>query len=348
MKQTKRRLFRLALWLEKAYARRARADRLEALASFRLGLPHHFEHVRRQAELLGLATERGWARAALDLRARYQGALYGLSQAVQQLSAACREDRPAPPSPIELFNELVAACDDFGDVLDRDGTLSVLTDPVRLDGIYLGAFRIVLDPDCFEHCDTERWYRVVAEDPHTAQPDQEVTHPHVSGGRLCAGEASTAIRASLLQGRLSEFFLLVRSVLETYNPSSAYVRLEAWDGVACADCGDYVSEGELCFCPFCELDHCDRCTRACMDCGSYGCRNCLIRSDLSRQWVCPDCRTDCEGCDKVAASSELNDQCLCAACVQANEPEKENDDDDQSDTQTDPHASGESAVSPAA
>ncbi len=41
------------------------------------------------------------------------------------------------------------------------------------------------------------------------------------------------IRTALEQGRLCDFFSLVRSILNTYSPDSPYVSLYDWCGVAC-------------------------------------------------------------------------------------------------------------------
>lgn len=346
MREQHRELFRIARWLERMYAQRARADHCEAAAGFRIGLPHHVAWARRRAELLDLAVARGWDAAAARARQRYHHALQELSLASQRLIDAGRTPAASPLTAVELYHELAAAVDDFGEIITLDGRIAVLTDAIRLEGVELGSFFIQLDPERVVHYDPERWYRVVAQEPHISQIDSDVTHPHVSNHRLCAGEAATAIRAALLHGRLSEFFLLVRSVLGTYNPGSAYVRLDAWDGVCCTDCGDTVSEGELCFCPVCEQDYCGDCMRSCTDCSSDGCRNCLTRSDVSDDWVCSDCLTRCDGCGSSAARGELEENGLCTECH--DNLEEETTDDDASDSQSDLGAAADARITPAA
>lgn len=51
-------------------------------------------------------------------------------------------------------------------------------------------------------------------------------HPHVSsGGALCMGNSSIMAAAALLDGRVGDAFLLARSVLHNYHPSSCFALL---------------------------------------------------------------------------------------------------------------------------
>ena len=109
-------------------------------------------------------------------------------------------------------------------------TLSVLTEPIDLQGTHLGPFRIVLR---WNRLRQRRSYDVEASEPNPAQGEEEITHPHVQGRQLCEGEGAICIKAALSQGRIFDFFLLVKQILETYNPSSAYISLDRWNGVAC-------------------------------------------------------------------------------------------------------------------
>ena len=55
---------------------------------------------------------------------------------------------------------------------------------------------------------------------------------------LCEGEGRLPVLRALEQGRLLDFFLLVRNVLSTYNPDGAHLPLSRWRGAPCTDCGD--------------------------------------------------------------------------------------------------------------
>ncbi len=87
-------------------------------------------------------------------------------------------------------------------------------------------------------------------------------------------------------------------ILETYNPGSAYVDLESWDGTSCVACGYSMSrnEGTRCsisgddvcddcsvFCPDCENDFSPDYTDRCNRCGEDYCQHCL------EEGRCHDC-----------------------------------------------------------
>jgi len=112
---------------------------------------------------------------------------------------------------------------------------------VTLDGVYLGLFKIQLELDKLCKLYRDSPYCIIALDPHPAATSDEVTHPHVSNERLCEGDGSAAIKATLEEGRLYDFFTLVKNILNTYSPDSPYVALMDWDGEPCYDCGYVMS-----------------------------------------------------------------------------------------------------------
>jgi len=86
-----------------------------------------------------------------------------------------------------LFAELKQLQQEFGN-LHFDGennSISVETDPIELDGLYLGPFRIEPHLNKLRELYGTSPYCVVALDPHPAATDQTVTNPHVSNERLC-------------------------------------------------------------------------------------------------------------------------------------------------------------------
>lgn len=321
-------LVRAAVRLRAQYLKRSRALQ-HSSTDHASRLDRILSTAQRWAEHLAFASRRGWSSAAENARLLYRSALRDLDLAVHSLQQGVDEP-PAPvPSLRDLFEELLAVQEDFGELTidGKAGILSVVTDDIELDGTHLGPFRLELcfreigDPTS-EHL---RWFKAVAVQPRPASGDSAVTHPHVSQDRVCTGEATAPIKQALTSGRLSEFFLLLRSVLETYNAGSAYVRLEDWDGVSCADCGDSCSVDEMYFCEACEQDHCSECIRTCIDCHHNGCRNCLQRSEISRSWVCSECQASCERCDRSCAGSELNEAGLCDDCQARADEEAEED-----------------------
>ena len=275
------------------------------------------------------AGSHGWRAAAAHSESRLLRALDHLARQADGLASQLRNPTQDPPTLRELYEELLAASDEFDAVeLDSPGEIALATEPIWLRDLCFGRFRIVLNLIEMRHSAPEYWYTVEALDPNPASSDSSVTHPHVSRDTLCAGEAANPIRTALLSGRLSEFFLLVRSVLRTYNPGSPYVRLGEWSGITCSDCGYATSEDCGGSCPGCDDFVCDECLRSCAACGVARCRSCLSQSEISDDWICPDCEAECEGCGRRCANTELENE-LCGDC------RKENDNEETADTESD-------------
>ena len=151
--------------------------------------------------------------------------------------------------------------------------LSVTTDRIVLEDIYLGPLQIRLDWQRLGL--SSQPYRVVALDPHPAAKSDDITHPHVQDEQLCEGEGRSAIRAALAECRLHDFFLLVSQVLHTYGQGSAYVELDDWDGVPCEECGASLDEDDRYCCQRCEATLCGGCSVSCQDCGDSYCSGCI-------------------------------------------------------------------------
>ena len=190
-------------------------------------------------------------------------------------------------------------------------TLSVTTEPIELEGVFLGAFTIQLKLARLRDTSHSRCYSVIADEPNPASGNDHVTHPHVSHDEMCEGDAGTPIRAALAQGRLCDFFILVRSVLQTYNPESPYIRLDEWDGTPCHDCGTSMCSDETYFCEVCEHDFCSDCMSSCHVCGESSCRECLETCPSCDEHVCDRCLTTCDKCGKSMCKNCLE---KCPAC----------------------------------
>jgi proteasome lid subunit RPN8/RPN11 len=254
-----------------------------------------WQECQRLSRLAEKARSRGWTAAAdrLGQRLRIQGQelLSALTRALET------EAPPTPPAtPRGLYAELLGLHEEFGEVRcnPRAGTVSVLTEPVVLDGVHLGPFRIELESDR----GGVGGYTVAAVDPNPAAGDEGVTHPHVQEGHLCAGDGSGPIRRALEDGRLCDFFQIVDRVLHTYNPGSAYVELADWDGESCAACDDCVRPDGRTTCRASGMVVCLDCAVTCADCGH----------DFA-----PDPTDRCERCDESFCNECLSEG-LCHAC----------------------------------
>jgi hypothetical protein len=134
-----------------------------------------------------------------------------------------------------------------------------------------------------------RAYRVIAVRPCPAAGNDEVTHPHVRDETLCEGDGSVPIRAALSQGRLLDFFILVNQILQTYNPDSAHVLLDRWDGISCRDCGWRMPRDEHGLCDRCEEPLCSDCSTHCQGCDRFICSGCVSECSDCGEHLCAQC-----------------------------------------------------------
>jgi len=222
-----------------------------------------------------------------------------------------------------VIEELKQLQQEFDNIdFDKAGnTLSVETEPVTLDDIYLGPFRIQLELN--KLCELYRGspYYIVALDPHPAATSEDVTHPHVSNEQLCEGDGSAAIRTALEQGRLCDFFTMIRSVLNTYNPDSPYISLSEWDGSPCYDCGYTMSSEDAYSCYHCDNEYCSECSTYCPFCEETVCLGCASQCPHCEETVCPECITECSECGSLCCKSCLEDD-MCSNCKEDKETEE--------------------------
>ncbi len=169
------------------------------------------------------AQRRGWDSAASKLEREL---IFSVAQLIQQLTTLhgkLSSDSPQQQisSVGEIYAELLAIEEEFGELqLDlRAQSISVITERIELEGVYLGPFEICLDYGN-QNTDGSLHYRVIARDPNPAITNDSVTHPHVQSEVVCEGEGRLAIRWSLEKGRLFDFFTMVASLLRTYNPTA--------------------------------------------------------------------------------------------------------------------------------
>ena len=228
-----------------------------------------------------------------------------------------------PPATItfrDILAELNAIEADFGELkFDfREKYLVIMTDAITLEDVDLGAFDIYLPI----LADGRHYVKAIARDPNPAANDSKVTHPHVSSNIICLGDGKTAVWNSIRDGRFSDAFQLCVNILNTYNPSSPYIKLEEWDGgddtVSCQNCDEECNEEEIYHCYMCDKYVCDSCysgrcshhnchTSMCVSCEEkcYRCETgfCsehddLIKCNKCEESFCKDCISSCNICDE--------------------------------------------------
>ena len=265
-------------------------------------------------------------------------------QGVQRALEACRTSVPAIR---EIYEGLLEADEEFDglEYRQRHKLLVVRTKAVELEGVYLGPFEIRLNILGLSDMQHNSMYWIVALDPQPAASSQGVTHPHVSDEQLCPGDASAAIHAALASGRICDFFVLVRSVLITYNPDSPYISLDNWFGVSCYDCGRVVDSEDTRWCRVCEQDFCEDCASYChrcdettclgclQDCSACGdsiCMSCIQSCPVCKEPVCHSCLANCPDCERQLCRLCLEEeQC---PCIQQNEENEDEEPEGRTET----------------
>jgi len=276
---------------------------------------------------LRVALARGWNTAADKLVRRIAQVVRDLPFQAQNITLAAETLRTVTvPSVRSLLEDLQQLREELdGMTYDpRSRVLAVTTEAITLEGVYLGPFEVQLHVNRLARDEPYAAYDVVALDPHPAGCNSDVTHPHVSGERLCAGDATTPISAALSSGRVTDFFLLVRSVLTTYNSSSPYVSLNDWSGTSCYECGDTIHSNETRWCSACDHDFCECCASYCRVCDETTCDTCLKACSVCDEPTCPSCLSQCPECDEPICTTCLKaGECPCHEEEECHEDEQE-------------------------
>jgi len=313
-------------------------DVLNCLASF----SDRLIEISSESKKLGACIKHSWLAAAQECSSSISRYLDDLQYWIQRAKKSIEEPNAELPELSSLVEELEQLRQEFESVdFDKDeNSLSAVTDPITLEDVYLGPFKIQLRVDKLSDLYTSCPYSCIALDPHPAATSEDVTHPHVSDDRLCEGDGYAAIRAALEQGRLCDFFTLVRSILNTYSPDSPYVRLDEWGGQACYECSYVMDEENAYYCGFCENIFCGECSTCCHSCDETVCKGCSQPCACCEESTCPNCIEECPKCKRLYCSSCLEED-LCPNCRE--ELENENEQCSNQTTRTDEDASPERA-----
>lgn len=297
MRSTSRALLRLAGKIH------ARVESLQPADSDLLVPDATWSRCRAARRRLEKAERRGWRLAAVRLRHELRKSTAQLRLEIYRL-----QDRPAvserPPriaSLREVLDDLRCLPDSFGEVAWDlgQGTLSVTTEPIVLEGFPLGRFTICLD---WTRIGLTRPYDVLAREPNPAASDEAVTHPHVLNGKLCEGRGAVSLRAALESGRLVDFFTIVDRILHTYHRGSPHIPLSEWGGVCCPGCGDRLPAEDLEPCERCESVLCLGCLSGCRSCRGLFCASCLKPCAECRVKTCRSCLASVAGCGSPVCS----------------------------------------------
>ena len=273
------------------------------------------EQCRRWQRRLEIAAHRDWPTAAKDAADRLRGSLdimrMRAMHAIDELSRMSREQ--IEPTVTSIYRDIEGLRNQFERVtIDRaNQRLTVETSSIVLEGVYLGSFEIRLN---WKFMKESSPFDVIAVDPNPSTSSDGVTHPHVQGESLCEGEGADAIRRALNEGRLYDFFCVVDRVLRNYNPDSAYVQIEDWQGIRCKACDDVVEADEACCCSKCETELCSDCSTSCCGCMERYCSDCVSSCEGCGDETCQGCLTACEHCFETFCNQCLNEG-TCDDCI---------------------------------
>lgn len=338
MKRIKDPLFRAAVRIHRRLAQASASEADEA--------DHAARHLAERQQFLSrlwqrtlVARSRGWSLAAGRMREELFAEARRVEAAAVRL-LACGPPHPGvlPPTPRGILEELRQLRQEFddADVLLKEGMVVAKTPPLTLGGLNLGPFAIELHLDRLSRRLDSSCFDCVALEPNPARNNEDVTHPHVKDRALCAGDATVPIAQALKGGRLADAFLLVHAVLREYNPGSAYVQVEDWDGVPCGDCGRSVDSDGLYYCEDCGRDFCDDCFRSCDLCGRCRCGGCLELDEVSDRNCCSHCHTHCDGCRRVVDTDSSDAETgLCPGCLGGREGQDEQTPEDANEPEHD-------------
>ena len=249
-----------------------------------------WQECQRLSRLYQKALGRGWFAAAAIVRTRLKRVLRNCEVTLSGwlVGLTPQPNQSSRLSLAELVKELRSLETEFPGVeFDlRKRTISVTTDTIILEDVYLGPFRIelTLSPNI-----DGLGYAVTAIDPQPSTNDEEVTHPHVREGGLCEGEGTVPIRKALTDGRIGDFFQIVQQILLTYNAGSAYVPLSDWHGIACTACGASTADDDRTRCHSTSEPICLDCAVTCADCGHDYMPDCTTRCEECERNFCHDC-----------------------------------------------------------
>jgi len=282
------------------------------------------QQLTTESRKMATSVTRGWLSAA-------QRCCRNVDNLLGEVGYCLPKTRPLTGKPLKeipklhlLIDELDGLHEEFGNIeFDASkNTISVMTERITLEDIYLGSFKIQLELNKLDQLYNNSPYFVIALEPNPAATDDTVTHPHVSSEKLCEGDGSAAIKTALEEGRICDFFTIIKSILNTYSPDSPYVALHDWDGTTCYDCGYTMNSEDTYYCQYCEHDYCPDCSTYCRNCEESVCLGCSGQCSYCEEMLCRNCVSECEDCGKLFCQSCLEED-LCPNCRE--EQEKENE-----------------------
>jgi len=282
-----------------------------------------------ESKKLSIALSHNWLLAADNCSSRMIRVVDDVSYCITNLKQLTDKTAIEVPSLSFIFDELKHLEQEFDQMEfnKAENTISLVTDPITLEDVDLGPFKIQLNIKKLSDLYNGSPYSCIALEPNPAATNDEVTHPHVSNEKLCEGEGSAALRSALEQARLIDFFSIVKSILNTYSPDSPYVSLEDWSGIACYDCGGMIDSDSTYYCNSCDRDYCESCSSYCHSCDETRCLGCGSNCPSCDEFICHNCIKTCAECGETFCKMCMKDD-VCENCKEE-QKELENTDENE-------------------
>ncbi len=289
-----------------------------------------YEEALHQVSLMEKVANKGWRRAEEKISIRMANSVAACTNLQCDISRAVAKAREyiSIPDPMAIAEELVAIRKNFNDFSydKKSGEISITTDTITLEGVGLGEFKIHLLINGIGGRNYKEHLRIEALDPNPANGAEDVTHPHLIKETLCAGNGSEALSDRLSECNLQDFLDIVTSILNTYNSGSAFVKLDAWYGIQCSECGESTREDDLTACHYDGDMYCSSCISRCRYCNRYAgndhssfCRICNQTSCSGCSYSCEECgETMCRGCCFTCSSCGETSNSTCINCAPSN------------------------------
>ena len=316
---------RLATRIDNLVSRRVTTDHV-------LGLPPRLHTCLQSCMALDSKVRKA---QSMGLAAAERAVHKQLMISVDRLKRQAENSLLNPPEPVksmgvkDIYADIKAVEEEFGGykwdhVTER---LSVTTESINLLDISLGRFKINLKlPHFATPTDSDGGVYVEALTPNCSCGH---SHPHVSeAGYVCLGDGVHSVRKALAEGRVLDYFIILKQLLNSYDAEGSYTRLEHWgeeddDRICCSDCG--YDTTDYFYCDSCDCSYCDECYGSCEGCDELICDTCRMACTDCSTGLCPGCNmTGCKDCSnplcETCSSKESCEDCngrLCNSCVQA-------------------------------
>ena len=154
-----------------------------------------FQELTTQSRKMGASLANGWFSAAERCCKSVSRLLNDIPYSVSKIQKLNNAKQEKLLKRASLVDELKQVQEEFGslEIDNAESTISVITESITLDDVYLGPFRIQLELKKFSELYTASPYCIIALSPNPAATDETVTHPHVSNEKLCEGDGCVTI-----------------------------------------------------------------------------------------------------------------------------------------------------------